>query len=315
MPTDTLVDVEVTVKLINVRKSQVEYANQLLRSLFHYEDLLYLQDKKTGSSPWDLNLTKFSEPRIIEDMLALCQAPARIPMPHMTPSEKPEDKSGGISMPADKLSKKFKSPRNEEKKYPRMSDDYDELAITFIGEHDGCCFNDIARALNFKPKAQYPRLERLIKQNKIIKIKVGAGRMGAVKYHVPKPVSPSMNAPVNKELVKELEAAKPILKPVDKEAPERETVVSQEMKAEWSGLRSGNDKDKDIKAAILAFLKKTPAGAIKTEIDHEIAGVPSRTRKLLVELEEDHKITVGKIPGEFGVKTCYYLKETAVPAS
>ena len=312
MPTDSLVDVEVTIKLVNVRKSQVEYANQLLRSLFHYEDLLYLQDKKTGSSPWDLNLTNFSLPRVIEDAPASVrisanklEMPARVEHPSITPAdpvEKVKPESGGATMPS-------------ARKY------YEDI-IAYVGEYPESFLVDIARHFKVNDKTMYVHLDNLVNAEKIVKNKTGGKRSS---YSLKKaaeivgPIPPEISKPLMEELKKAEpeKKEKPVIKgefwsektkvSVEAKAPIKEAAAPKVIEPYKSACNAPTGDDSNVKAYLLKTINENPQGICSAQIKHDSNLSSQKVRNLLIELEEEHKIRRDMIETSPGVaKTAYF---------
>lgn len=326
MPTDSLVDVEVTVKLVNVRKSQVGYANQLLKDLFHYEDLLHLQDKQTGQCPWDLNLTIFGLPRVIDD------APTSVRMDASSKdtvdawiSKLPEPESciplvlKNMPCSAIPVEPAAVEPK---KAYQKLPADIDEKIVQYLRGNKGAILKDIVQDMKYKESSLNHYIEKLVKDGRIRKEKDPERLTAANRYFVVEDKPVEISKPLKEELKKaevvkgEFWAEKtntPMVakasasSPTAKEKSHTLTFEKPTIEPYKSACHNAlNVKDDNVKAYLLENIEKTP-GLIFAQITHDSKLSSQKVRNLLIELEEEHKIRRDVIETSAGIaKTAYF---------
>lgn len=277
MPTDKLVDVQLQVKLINVRKSKAQEIG---------ENIIRFLDGKTEDLDKSWDLVEARDIQVIDDMLGGVAVPAK-------------------TKPAGQQRMYGKLPNNE------LIHEYIKenpgITRSEIAGHFGINKNSLEHRLD---KLLHNKTIKKIPKG--LKKTDGVGYWStqfqniAEKTSAPEvPVQPTAQPPAAAPAAG---AAAPSPAPVDEKAGE--LVVQSQLKKlirQVCLMRPGDEKDEKLKELVVQVLLDTP-GLTTANLSDRLSMPTAKLRYYLIELEEKNKIERRLVDGELGQKTGYYVK-------
>jgi len=308
MPTDTLVDVVTLVKLVNVRKSRAEEAGKIVALLLDDKDLIMWDKAELGPL------------QLIGDMAAdKPDGKERQNGAARQIKEKPvEEPEPGVSVPS--AAKDVKSASSGKRHYNRLSEDGKkqrlEDVVKYVNEHPGTAQYSMEKAFGLANGSLDGYIEPLVEKGRIHRQVIPYGKDGKLKKMAYYPIgeTPVQAKPPEKVEIeiaetKNLTITEPSKEPAP--APSKEPIVSKQIMESFAGMRTGHNKDIELKATILKVLSESPGIGVQ-KISDKIRADARKTRTFLIELEEEKKIDARDVVLGCSHYTGYYLK-AAVP--